>query len=102
MNDVHPPTADARAWPRKEPSDFGRIDRPPTKTGLKLFAWGTLVFLCLALGIGSWQHYRLHAQVMATTELRRDFVPSVRTESVRASPSTIAVTWPGTIEAFAQ
>jgi RND family efflux transporter MFP subunit len=102
MNYIPPPSADTHAWQRKEPSDFARIDRPTTKTGRRLFAGGTLVLLCAALGIGSWQHYRLHAEVMATAEQRRDFVPSVRTESVRVSPSTIAVTWPGTIEAFAQ
>ena len=38
-----------------------------------------------ALGIGFWQHYTLHAEVMATAEQRRDFVPSVRTAPVRAS-----------------
>jgi RND family efflux transporter MFP subunit len=40
--------------------------------------------------------------VMATTEARRDFVPSVRTAAVRASGSVMSVTWPGTTEAFAQ
>jgi RND family efflux transporter MFP subunit len=102
MNDIRPLIADTHAWQRKERGDLARIDPPPTKTRRPLFAVGTLMFLCVALGIGSWQHYRLHTQVMATAEQRRDFVPSVRTERVRASPSTIAVTWPGTIEAFAQ
>ncbi len=102
MNNIRPLTADTDAWQRKEPGDRARTDRPPSKTGRQLFAVGTLVFLCAALGVGGWQHYRLHTQVMATTEQRRDFVPSVRTEPVRASPSTIAVTWPGTIEPFAQ
>ncbi len=61
-----------------------------------------LVLLCGALGIGFWQHYRLHAQVMATAEQRRDFVPTVRAAPVRASASTMTVTWPGTTEAFEQ
>ena len=39
---------------------------------------------------------------MATTEARRDFVPSVRTAAVRASGSIMSVTWPGTTEAFEQ
>jgi RND family efflux transporter MFP subunit len=54
------------------------------------------------LAIGFWQHHELHAQVMSVVEQRRDFVPAVRTAPVRASPSTMAVTWPGTTEAFEQ
>jgi RND family efflux transporter MFP subunit len=61
-----------------------------------------LLLLGTALGVGFWQHSRLHAQVMATAEQRRDFVPSVRTASVRVSAGTMAVTWPGTTEAFEQ
>jgi RND family efflux transporter MFP subunit len=54
------------------------------------------------LGIGFWQHYSVHAQVIATAEQRQDFVPSVRTAPVKASGSTMSVTWPGTTDAFAQ
>ena len=61
-----------------------------------------MLLLAGALGIGVWRHYSLHAQVMATAEQRRDFVPSVRTAAVRASGSTMSVSWPGTTEAFAQ
>jgi RND family efflux transporter MFP subunit len=64
--------------------------------------WGAVVLLCGALGIGFWQHYSLHAQVTATAEDRKDYIPSVRTAPVRASPSTMAVSWPATTEAFAQ
>ena len=39
---------------------------------------------------------------MATAAARRDFVPSVRTAPVRASGSTMSVSWPGTTEAFEQ
>ena len=39
---------------------------------------------------------------MATAEQRRDFVPSVRPAAVRASGSTMSVSWPDTTEAFAQ
>jgi RND family efflux transporter MFP subunit len=77
-------------------------DRPSTRTRRRLLAGSTFVLLCAALGISSWQHYRLHAQVMATAEQRRDFVPSVRTAPIRASGNTIVVTWPGTTEAFEQ
>jgi RND family efflux transporter MFP subunit len=76
--------------------------RPGRRSGRRLLAGGTFVLLCAALGIGFWQHYQLHAKVMATAEQRRDFVPSVRTAPVRTSGATIAVTWPGTTEAFEQ
>jgi RND family efflux transporter MFP subunit len=61
-----------------------------------------LLLLAGALGIGFWQHYSVHAQVIATAEQRQDFVPSVRTAPVKASGSTMSVTWPGTTDAFAQ
>ena len=65
---------------------------------------GIVVLLALAgaLGYGFWQHYSLHAEVMATADQRRDFVPSVRTAAIRASEDFRSVTWPGTTEAFAQ
>jgi RND family efflux transporter MFP subunit len=109
MSDIQqflPVDADPRL--RGEPCDR-EPDRPatepgraPTRTGRRLLAGGTFLLLCAALGISSWQHYRLHVQVMATAEQRRDFVPSVRTAPIRASGNTIAVTWPGTTEAFEQ
>jgi RND family efflux transporter MFP subunit len=113
MNDVQqslaaPADARLREKPReRQPNDpASELDRTPTRpgprSGRRLFAGGTLVLLCAALGIGFWQHYKLHAKVMATAEQRRDFVPSVRTAPVRTSGSTIAVTWPGTTEAFEQ
>jgi RND family efflux transporter MFP subunit len=68
----------------------------------RILAGGVLLLLFGALAIGFWRHYSLHAQVMATAEQRRDFVPSVRAAPVRASGTTIVVTWPGTTEAFAQ
>jgi RND family efflux transporter MFP subunit len=79
-------------------------DQAPAK-GLsrsRILAAGVLVLLFGALAIGFWQHYKLHAQVMATAEQQRDFVPSVRTAPVRASGSTLSVSWPGTTEAFEQ
>jgi RND family efflux transporter MFP subunit len=100
--------ADADPRRRAEPCDrepdrpATEPDRAPTRTGRRLLAGGTFLLLCAALGISSWQHYRLHVQVMATAEQRRDFVPSVRTALIRASGNTVAVTWPGTTEAFEQ
>jgi RND family efflux transporter MFP subunit len=70
--------------------------------GRRLLAVVVLVILAGALGAGFWQHYRLHAEVMATAEQRRDHVPSVRTATIKASEGVRSVIWPGTTEAFAQ
>jgi RND family efflux transporter MFP subunit len=76
---------------------------PPPRSGGRLIL-GLLVLLVLAgaLAYGFWQHYTLHAEVMATAEQRRDFVPSVRTAAIRASDAFRSATWPGTTEAFEQ
>jgi RND family efflux transporter MFP subunit len=72
------------------------------KRGSRWFFIGVAVLLVGAVAFGFWRHYSLHAQVMSAAEQRRDFVPSVRVAPVRASASTVSITWPGTTEAFAQ
>src|ERR1700731_1304699 len=113
MNYIQKPSAmDVGVGSREEPpgrkpgGSVTELAYPASKVkGLRKgrnMALGALALLCGALGLGFWQHYELHAQVMSALEQRRDFVPSVRTAPVRASPSTIAVTWPATTEAFEQ
>ena len=99
MNDTQQrPAAKASVPLREAPADR-EGERPESKrepfstkpgrhTGRRLLGAGTFLLLCAALAVGFWQHYRLHAQVMATAEERRDFVPSVRAAPVRASAST--------------
>jgi RND family efflux transporter MFP subunit len=88
------------------PGEHARgVAAPPKAKGLRgasALATGALLLLSGALGFGFWRHYTLHAQVMAAADERRDFVPSLRTAAVRASEATIAVTSPGTTEAFEQ
>jgi len=85
----------AEGKPRVEPAaERGR--------GVRMVAVGAVLLLGGALAIGFWQHYTLHAQVMATAEQRQDFVPNVRTASVRANSATMSVTWPGATQAFEQ
>jgi len=108
MNELeHPRTPDMpvhSAPPERRESRKTETAAPPAGAmrGGRFFAVGVAVLLLGALAIGFWHHYTLHAQVMATAEERRDSVPSVRVAAVRASGSTISVTWPGTTEAFAQ
>jgi RND family efflux transporter MFP subunit len=113
MNDIQPPEAFEADMPvRHDPGDRAP-ERPasepapaPIKTrrlgGGRVLAVCVLVLLVAAFGLGLWQHYRLHAQVMTTAAERRDFVPTVRTGQVRASGGTMTLSWPGTTEAFEQ
>jgi RND family efflux transporter MFP subunit len=70
--------------------------------GRTILAFLVIALLAGALGYGLWKHFTLHAEVMATAEARRDFVPSVRTAVVRASDQFRIASWPGTTEAFEQ
>jgi RND family efflux transporter MFP subunit len=106
MNELErPPTPDNPSQTPQLPAD-----RPPgqaaseakSRTGRLVFLITVLVLLLGALGIGSWKHYALAAEAMATAEQYRDFVPNVRTAPVRASGSTMSVIWPATTEAFEQ
>jgi RND family efflux transporter MFP subunit len=106
MNKIErPPTPDSPTEEPPRPADRAPGQAAPvtkSRSGRRILGIGVLLVLVAALAFGFWRHYTLHAQVMATTEARRDFVPSVRTAAVRASGSVMSVTWPGTTEAFAQ
>jgi RND family efflux transporter MFP subunit len=73
-----------------------------SRTGRVVLLITALVLLLGGLAIGFWKHYRVAAGAAATAEQHRDFVPNVRTVPVRASGSTMSVTWPATTEAFEQ
>jgi RND family efflux transporter MFP subunit len=83
-----------------------RPDRaaPASKRGIggRVLLAGALLLLCGALGFGVWRHYSLRARVLATAEQRAGFIAGVRTGPVRASGSTMVVSWPATTEAFEQ
>jgi RND family efflux transporter MFP subunit len=104
MNQNIPPPHEG-APAREAPSQGAVLPATPpaTRSNGRLIL-GTVVLLALigALAFGFWQHYTLHAEVMATAEQRRDFVPSVRTAAIRASDAFRSATWPGTTEAFEQ
>jgi RND family efflux transporter MFP subunit len=104
MNQITPPPHEAT--PAHEPpvDHTGRPAAVPAKRSNGRMILGTVVLLGLAgaLGFGFWQHYRVHAEVIATADQRRDFVPAVRTDTIHASEAVRSATWPGTTEAFAQ
>ena len=79
-----------------------RRQRPTRSNGRLILGTVVLLGLVGALGYGFWQHYSLHAEVIATADQRRDFVPSVRTAAIKASADVRSATWPGTTEAFEQ
>jgi RND family efflux transporter MFP subunit len=106
MNKVErPPTPDSPTETPPLPAETEAHKAAPvakSRAGRRILGIGVLLLLAAALGIGVWRHHSLNAQVMATAEQRRDFVPTVRTAAVRASASTMSVSWPGTTEAYAQ
>jgi RND family efflux transporter MFP subunit len=75
--------------------------RPPHGANGVMLGLGALILLSCAVGYGAWRHYQLHTEVLATAQQARDFVPTVLTAPVRASPPTMSVVWPGSTEAFA-
>jgi RND family efflux transporter MFP subunit len=74
--------------------------RAASRTGRRLLGLGALLILSGAVGYGAWRHYQAHADVMATAEQARDFIPAVLTAPVRASSPTVSVFWPGSTLAF--
>ncbi len=70
--------------------------------GRRTLALAVVALLAGSLGYGFWQHFRVYADVMSTTEERRNAVPTVRTAIVHASPGVRSVSWPATTEAFEQ
>lgn len=103
MNEISP-LPDNGVPVREHPQDQGFVSVAPASGAGGRGLVGLVVILVLgaALGYGFWQHYRLHAEVIANAEARRDFVPAVRVAAVRASEPVRSANWPGTTEAFEQ
>ena len=77
-------------------------DRPDTRRrrGAVVFGLGAFLLLAVGLALGASRSYSKQREVMATAEQIRDFVPSVRVATVRASDATVLVTLPATTSAF--
>jgi RND family efflux transporter MFP subunit len=70
--------------------------------GMRLFAAGAFLLVAGGVVLGAWSHYSQAREVIATAEEERDFVPSVRVATVKASPAVMSVTLPATTAGFAQ
>jgi RND family efflux transporter MFP subunit len=81
----------------KEPKDSSDAQR---RRGARLFGLGTFALLAAALAFGASRSYSQQREVTAIAEQVRDFVPSVRVATVRASDATVLVTLPATTSAF--
>jgi len=107
MNEiVHLPLKDSPERPPDPVVD--RVTEKPRKRSRVRRRWGgwllglgTLLALGGALDFGASQYRAEHREVTATSEQRRDFVPSVRVATVRASDADMLVTLPATTAAFA-
>src|SRR5882757_5481463 len=59
-----------------------------------------IAILVAALGFGVWRHYRQYREVQTTAAQHRNSVPTVRVDTVRASPAKMLVTLPATTNAY--
>ena len=101
MNDIRPTELlrPSEAEPERE-VEHGPPPRGASRAGRRLLGLGALLILSGAVGYGAWRHYQVHSEVIATAEQTRDFVPTVLTAPVRASPPTVSAFWPGSTLAF--
>jgi RND family efflux transporter MFP subunit len=84
------------------PRERGEVSPSREETRMTRVFWiGTVLLLLGVLALATYQHFALHAQVVATAKEESEFVPHVRVAPVRASSSTWPVTLPGTTSAFA-
>jgi hypothetical protein len=90
MNQNIPPPHEGTPAQAAPNGDIMPATAPATRSNGRLIL-GTVVLLVLigALGYGFWQHYSLHAEVIATADQRHDFVrPSSRPISMPAPVAT--------------
>jgi RND family efflux transporter MFP subunit len=93
----------------KAPPDPRRPDPPPPdpphrdprrRRGARLVGLSALLLLAGGLAVGAAHSYSQWREVTATAEQIRNFVPSLRVATVRASDGTVPVTLPATTSAF--
>ncbi len=70
--------------------------------GRRTLALAVVALLAGSLGYGFWQHFRVYADVMSTTEDGGTRSRRCERPSSTASPGVRSVSWPATTEAFEQ
>jgi RND family efflux transporter MFP subunit len=101
MNDVQRPD-------RERAPATDRVTGAPAKNrvdkrrqwGGRLLGAATLLMLLGGLAFGASRHYLQNREAIATSEQRRDLLPSVRAATVRANGGNAVVTLPATTLAF--
>ena len=94
----HLPATD-RADLLPEPSPEFRTGKRPSRA-LPMLGIAAPGALAIAVAFGTWGHYSQSREVAATAQQHRDFVPSVRTATVRPNTNSIVVSLPATTSAF--
>jgi RND family efflux transporter MFP subunit len=109
MNDLSAPNWNNDLNRQDRPEVEREIENPSRhrrrarrRRGGRLVSLGGLLALAGGLTLGAWGDYSRHEEVMATARQERDFVPSVRVATVKASAAVMSVTLPATTAAFAQ
>ena len=68
--------------------------------GGRLFATGAFLLLSSGVAMGAWGYYSRQKEVMSTAEAEREFVPSLRFATIKASAGSVSVSLPATTAAF--
>jgi RND family efflux transporter MFP subunit len=111
MNDVEhtPLLKEPQQRPLPPTPERAAPEQPPPgetnghgKSGRRLLGLSALVLLIGALGLGVWQHYEQHRQVINTAQQEANFVPSVRVDTVARQPGMLQVTLPATTLGFVE
>jgi RND family efflux transporter MFP subunit len=107
MNYVHSDFRREAAPVPEEAAPVPENETRPSRGAEKQGRWrgwtlglGVLVVLAAALAFGAYRSYSQNLQAVATTQQRRDFVPTLRAQAVQASGDYVAVTLPATTAAF--
>lgn len=94
MNDMTPGRTEV------EPAVDGS-SRNPRRWAGRLLGAGALLLLGGGLALGAWRYHVQQRAVTAAAEQQKDFVPQLRTATVKAGAPTMPVSLPGTTSAFA-
>jgi len=94
MNDMTP------TRPETDQVPGGAASRPRRGAG-RLLGVSALLLLAAGLALGAWRHQEQERTVLGAAEEQKNFVPQVRTATVKPGDPIMLVSLPGTTSAFA-